>query len=113
MTGCSMERREGAEYDFNEPMLENLIRQGGFVSPQASAAESSAGLDLVIAPLFLLPGKHAGAGGDIAEIIEGALEERRAQGLAVGRVVVAELVGPHPQLAGLLEARLRQVLAGV
>ncbi len=54
---CSMERRPGAEYDFNEPLLENLLGSSGW----------DQGL-VVVAQLFLLPGRHAGKGGDIERI---------------------------------------------
>jgi sirohydrochlorin ferrochelatase len=54
---CSMERRPGAEYDFNEPLLENLLGSSGW----------DHGL-VVVAQLFLLPGRHAGKGGDIERI---------------------------------------------
>ena len=55
VTACAMERREGAEYDFNEPMLEAALQTG-------------AG-DAIVALMFLGPGRHAGPGGDIADIV--------------------------------------------
>ena len=49
LVACSMERREGAEYAFNEPLLQDaLTRTRG---------------DVVILMLFLLPGRHAGPDG--------------------------------------------------
>ena len=51
---ASMERRNGPEYAFTEPLLERALAQPGFDS----------GL-LVVALLFLSPGRHAGPGGDI------------------------------------------------
>lgn len=51
---CSMERRDGPEYDFNEPLLEGALQQ--------------AKGDAVILMLFLLPGRHAGSDGDVATI---------------------------------------------
>lgn len=53
---CSMERREGAEYDFNEPLLENLLGQAGFDQK------------VIVSLLFAAPGRHAGEDGDVAEI---------------------------------------------
>ena len=47
----SMERREGTEYDFNEPLLENLLGSEGFEK------------DVVLSMLFISPGRHAGPGG--------------------------------------------------
>eukprot|EP00514_Thraustochytrium_sp_LLF1b_P000889 CAMPEP_0184520120 /NCGR_PEP_ID=MMETSP0198_2-20121128/6995_1 /TAXON_ID=1112570 /ORGANISM="Thraustochytrium sp., Strain LLF1b" /LENGTH=740 /DNA_ID=CAMNT_0026910691 /DNA_START=63 /DNA_END=2285 /DNA_ORIENTATION=+ len=56
---CSMERRPGPAYDFNEPLLENVFNLGGLESG-----------DVIVAMAFLAPGRHAGEGGDIAEILE-------------------------------------------
>ena len=55
VTACSMERREGAEYDFNEPLLENVLKDQKLN-------------EVVVSLLFLSPGRHAGKDGDIAEI---------------------------------------------
>jgi sirohydrochlorin ferrochelatase len=51
---CCMERRPDPEFDFNNPMLEKLLGTPGFDHG-----------DVVVALLFLSPGKHAGPGGDI------------------------------------------------
>ena len=51
---CSMERREGPEYAFNEPLLETALSQ-----VQGNA---------VILMLFALPGRHAGPDGDVETI---------------------------------------------
>lgn len=51
---CSMERREGPEYAFNEPLL-------------ATALSRCTG-NVTILMLFVLPGRHAGPGGDIETI---------------------------------------------
>lgn len=55
---CSMERREGSEYDFNEPLLENLLGSEGFEGA------------VVVSLLFAAPGRHAGKDGDIQAICE-------------------------------------------
>lgn len=52
--GCAMERREGPAYAFNEPML-------------ADAIGRARGRTVVLM-LFLLPGRHAGPGGDVATL---------------------------------------------
>ena len=49
---CCMERREGSEYDFNDPLLESLIKE----------LEEKKIKKLVLAQLFLSPGRHAGKG---------------------------------------------------
>lgn len=57
VAACSMERREGPEFAFNEPLLETLL-----ATPPFDAG------DVVVALQFLSPGRHAGPGGDVAEI---------------------------------------------
>lgn len=93
---CSMERRPGEAYAFNEPLLETLLR----------APEWSAG-DVVVTQLFLQPGRHAGAHGDIAQICA------RAQAAAPRwRVRRTPLLGEHPRLIDLLAARARELTEG-
>ena len=55
---CSMERREGDEYSFNEPLLEKLLLQWG----------DDGVTQVVVALFFLLSGRHAGKEGDLVEI---------------------------------------------
>lgn len=62
---CAMERREGAEYAFNDPLLENLL-----------ASDAIADGGLILSYLFFFPGRHAGPGGDIADIVADAVKER-------------------------------------
>ena len=81
LIACSMERREGAEYDFNEPLLEHALQQ--------------AKGDAVILMLFLLPGRHAGPDGDVATIAK----ERAPAGL---RWKLSPLLGTHFQLPEIL-----------
>ena len=90
VTGCSMERREGPEYAFNEPLLESLGGNGGV---------------MIAAMFFLLPGRHAGKNGDVAEICRGL----EASG-AFSRVVRTPLLAEHPDLVSILDRRLRECL---
>jgi sirohydrochlorin ferrochelatase len=62
---ASMERRAGAEFAFNEPLLAARLRTPPF----------DAG-DVVVLLQFLSPGRHAGPGGDIAAICAEARRER-------------------------------------
>ena len=89
---ASMERREGAEYDFCEPLLEKLLR-----SPGWNAGE------VVVAMQFLLPGRHAGPDGDVAEIC------RTTETASAGtlRTTMTGLVGEHPLLVDILADRWR------
>lgn len=57
--------------------------------------------------LFLSPGRHAGEGGDIAEICAAA--EQRHPGLSV---TTTALVGEHPGIVEIMHTRLRQALDG-
>ena len=90
LIACSMERREGADYDFNEPLLEDALQQ----------AQGEA----VILMLFLLPGRHAGGDGDVATIV-------KAHAPGDLRWKLSPLLGTHPALPALL--RLRHDLASV
>jgi sirohydrochlorin ferrochelatase len=81
---CSMERRDGPEYDFNEPLLEGALQQ--------------AKGDAVILMLFLLPGRHAGSDGDVATIAK----EHAPDGLGWK---LSPLLGTHPALPALLVQR--------
>jgi hypothetical protein len=88
-----MERREGSDYDFNGVLLtDRLAKLNGRI---------------VLAMLFLLPGRHAGPGGDIAEICAAA--EQASPGL---QVTPSPLVGEHPLLLNILQARLKDALKG-
>jgi sirohydrochlorin ferrochelatase len=91
---CSMERRAGEEYDFNEPLLEKLL----------DTREFSSG-EVVVARLFLNPGRHSGAGGDVEQIC-------RAAGVRHPELKIAltEPLGSHPGLAAILAERLEQGL---
>lgn len=86
----SMERREGAAYDFCEPLLAGLLRQPGW----------NAG-DVIVAMQFLLPGRHAGPTGDVAEICRAA--EAASNGAL--RTTMTALVGEHPLLVDILADR--------
>jgi hypothetical protein len=90
---ASMERREGAAYDFCEPLLERLLR-----SPDWNTG------DVTIAMQFLLPGRHAGPAGDVAEICRAA---EAASGGAL-RTRLTGLVAEHPLLVDILADRWRQ-----
>ncbi|MGP9807763.1 sirohydrochlorin chelatase [Halomonas sp. AOP12-C2-37] len=94
VTAASMERREGEEYRFNEPLLERLLD-----SPEFSVGP------VILAMLFLSPGRHAGEGGDIAEIYAAA--QQRYSHLEIS---VTRLVGEHPGIVDILITRLRQAI---
>ena len=59
---CSMERRKGGEYDFNEPLIEKVLDDWGNAGVQ----------EIVVSLLFLLTGRHAGKGGDLENIFDKA-----------------------------------------
>ncbi len=86
---CSMERREGAAYDFCEPLLEHLLGSPGWNAGEVIAAMQ-----------FLLPGRHAGPNGDVAAIC------RRAEAANPGlKVSTTPLVAEHPLLVDILADR--------
>ncbi|MFM2131590.1 MAG: hypothetical protein RL646_793 [Verrucomicrobiota bacterium] len=88
LIACSMERREGPEYDFNEPLLERAIQH----------AKGEA----VILMMFLLPGRHAGPDGDVASIAK----ECAPPGL---RWKLSPLIGSHEMLGAMLEMKVDHV----
>jgi sirohydrochlorin ferrochelatase len=92
---ASMERRPGAEFSFNEPLLERAFEREGFQSGR-----------VIVSLLFLSPGRHAGPGGDIAKICMAA--EKRHPGL---QTVTTGLVGSHPGLIPILVDRFRAGLS--
>jgi sirohydrochlorin ferrochelatase len=91
---ASMESPDGPEYGFNRPLLEEALALPGFESG-----------DVVVAPLFLLPGRHAGKGGDLETIARVA--EARSPGL---RCHFADLVGSHPLALDTLAGALSRAL---
>jgi sirohydrochlorin ferrochelatase len=91
---ASMESPEGEGYSFNRPLLAEALRDPGF----------NAG-DVVIAPLFLSPGRHAGPGGDLARIAR----EAQAHSPRL-RCRFARLVGAHPAAAEFLARALQRAL---
>ncbi len=80
VTACSMERREGDAYAFNEPLLASLL----------STAPHDEG-EVVVALQFLSPGRHAGPGGDVAEICATAEAAAEAAGRALHTAMTATL----------------------
>lgn len=93
---CSMERRDGPEYAFGDPLLTALLDQPEFARGR-----------VIVAMLFLSPGRHAGPEGDVAEICRAA--EARHAGL---QTTMTELLGSHPLLVEILAERLAQGLGG-
>jgi sirohydrochlorin ferrochelatase len=88
VVAASMERRPGPEFAFNEPLLARAL--------DAVFAAHGAG-PVLIAPLFLQPGRHAGPGGDIARLCAEA--RARNPGLSTS---LAPLLGTHPGLIEML-----------
>jgi sirohydrochlorin ferrochelatase len=92
VAACSMERREGPEFAFNEPLLETLL-----TTPPFEMA------DVVVALQFLSPGRHAGPGGDVAEICSRAKAAR--SGL---RTAMTAPIADDARLVELLARRIER-----
>ena len=90
VAAASMERREGEIYRFNEPLLEDVLREDGFNRGR-----------VILSMLFLSPGRHAGEGGDIWTICRKA--EENSPDL---KIEMTDLVGNHPGLIPILCDRL-------
>lgn len=86
---------EGDGYAHNRPLLADQLRTPGFDRG-----------DVVIAPLFLSPGRHAGLAGDLAKIADLAGHEAAAP----LRCHFTELVGTHPRVIDALADALRTTL---
>ena len=86
---CSMERRPDPAYDFCDPLLAKLL----------STSSWSTGR-VIVAMQFLLPGRHAGPNGDVAEICQAA--EAAHLGLST---TITKLVAEHPLLIDILADR--------
>lgn len=86
---------EGEEHAHNHPLLAQQLRSPGFSSG-----------DVVIALLFLSPGRHAGPGGDVAQICAAA--EAENPGL---QCHLTDLVGTHPLALDALSAALQNALS--
>ena len=88
---CAMERRPDPQYDFNNPLLETLLDQWH----QEGVSE------VVVSQFFLLPGRHAGPDGDLAEICQPFTEK----GMKIFRT---DNLGAHPLIEQILLDRIRQ-----
>jgi sirohydrochlorin ferrochelatase len=86
---------EGEEHAHNHPLLAAQLRTPGWNHG-----------DVIVAPLFLSPGRHAGPEGDVAGIIRDA--EADAAGALRGHMT--GLIGPHPLATTTLAAALQSHL---
>lgn len=87
---------EGGDHAQNRPLLADQLATPGFDHG-----------DVVIAPLFLSAGRHAGPQGDLVQIARAA--ERRAPNPL--RCHFTQLVGTHPRAIDALATALRETLA--
>lgn len=87
-----MERRPGAAFDFNGPLLADALAALAAQHPAPAA---------IVALLFLAPGRHAGPGGDVEQIVQAA-----TAAFPQLRVQLTPLVGEHPLLVDILAERL-------
>ena len=88
---CSMERRKGDEYDFNEPLIEAVLDDWG----------NSGVREIVVSLLFLLAGRHAGKGGDLDNIFNKA--KSKFHGM---RITPTRPLGQNPLIYELLKDKL-------
>ena len=85
---CSMERREGSEFDFNDPLLASLLTKSEWRTSSVIAAL-----------LFIAPGRHAGPNGDVAQIC------RTSQAGESTKIMLTPVLGQHPLLLDILVDR--------
>ncbi len=91
-----MERREGKEYDFNGDLLEDKL-----------IAQAKSGVtEIIVAMMFFLPGRHAGACGDVEEICTGVMKNYPSL-----NVTITPLIAEQQLLVTILKNRLNAALA--
>lgn len=95
LAAASMESPDGPGFDFNRPLFAEALASPGLNSG-----------DVIVAPLFLSPGRHAGPGGDLSRIARVA--EAKFPGL---RCHFAGLVGTHPLAIEHLASSLARALS--
>lgn len=86
-----MERRAGAQYDFNGDLLEDYLKE------QAEKGNNN----IVIAMLFFLPGRHAGECGDIQDICDNVASDYLEL-----QTRITPLISEHELLISVLHDRL-------
>ncbi len=91
---ASMERRPGPDYAFSDPLLAVALSHEPFDRG-----------DVIVLLQFLSPGRHAGEGGDIAQICD---EARRGRGKL--KTYMTEPIGQDPRIVDILLERYDQVL---
>ncbi len=94
VAAASIESSEGPELTGHHPLLAELLTTAGFNRGP-----------VIIAPLFLSPGRHAGAEGDLRQIVRAAAVQ--FPGLDCQ---VTDLVGTHPLVVDTLSRQLRVAL---
>lgn len=92
-TAC-MERRVGSEYDFNDPLLEKVLQK----------VYAAGGREVILAPFFLAPGRHAGPNGDLASIC--LPFEKNGM-----RILRTPTLGNHPLILDILTERFLETNA--
>lgn len=88
---CSMERRPDPQFDFNDPLLETLLAR--WVSEGAE--------EVLVSQFFLLPGRHAGPGGDLEKICR-PFEQSGVRIERTGNL------GEHHLIGDILSERIRE-----
>lgn len=91
LSEAAMERREGPEYDFNGPLLKDSLE--GLAADGHKSA--------IVIMQFLLPGRHAGPGGDVVDICQQVMEQHPGFD-----VRITPLISEHPAFVDLLADRL-------
>lgn len=95
LSEAAMERREGPEYDFNGPLLKDWL-EGVAAQGQKSA---------ILIMQFLLPGRHAGPGGDVVDICQQVIDKYPGFDIRI-----TPLISEHPAFVELLADRLSSAI---
>lgn len=94
LVAASMESPDGPDFEFNRPLFAEALSMRDFNSGS-----------VLVAPLFVSPGRHAGPAGDLRKIA------RRAEASAPGlRCHFTQLIGTHPAAIDALAGALARAL---
>lgn len=104
VSSVSAASMEGGEHAHNHPLLAEALAAHSARSDPAAPTDGAA--NVVVALLFLSPGRHAGPVGDVARICGAAEDATPAL-----RCHLTDLVGTHPLAATALAAALRDTLS--
>jgi hypothetical protein len=99
VAAAAMESRPTSDYDFNRPLLEDLLLEERYCSNLEPSTT-------IVSLLFISPGKHAEIGGDVSTIIATAKQKKSNE----NSILMTPVLSSHEHLPQVLASRLREIL---